>query len=85
MSGESFAMAAQVLLHKWHARGLDSEILSAVRTEAFDSSTPKPCVLRDSSADSGDDLQPAAADGEYTSRLCWAARLCGLLACVDTG
>jgi trimethylamine:corrinoid methyltransferase-like protein len=41
ISGQSFAMAAQVLLDKWHARGLDSEILAAIRTDVFDISAPK--------------------------------------------
>lgn len=42
ISGESFAMAAQVLLDKWHSRGLDAGILAAIRTEVFDISAPKP-------------------------------------------
>jgi hypothetical protein len=42
IAGESFAMAAQVLLGKWQARGLDPDILAAIRTEVFDIGEPKP-------------------------------------------
>ncbi len=35
-------MAARVLLDKRHARGLDSDILAAIRTEVFDIGEPKP-------------------------------------------
>jgi hypothetical protein len=42
ISGESFAMGAQVLLDKWSARGLDSTILARIRTEVFDAYAPTP-------------------------------------------
>jgi hypothetical protein len=42
ISGESFAMSAQILLNKWSARGLDSAVLARIRTEVFDASTPTP-------------------------------------------
>jgi len=42
ISGESFALQAQVLLDKWSARGLDSAILARIRTEVFDASAPTP-------------------------------------------
>lgn len=42
ISGESFAMAAQVLLDKWTARGLNPTVLAAIRTEVFDIGEPKP-------------------------------------------
>ncbi len=42
ISGESFAIQAQVLLDKWGARGLDSTVLARIRTEVFDVSTPTP-------------------------------------------
>ena len=42
ISGESFAMAAQVLLDKWAARGCDPEVLAKIRTEVFDTPAPKP-------------------------------------------
>ena len=35
IAGESFAMAAQVLLDKWQARGLNPTILAAIRTEVL--------------------------------------------------
>jgi hypothetical protein len=41
ISGESAAMAAQVLLDKWAARGLNPKVLAAVRTEVFDIPEPK--------------------------------------------
>ena len=41
-SGESFAMAAQVLLSKWAARGCDSDVLAAIRTEVFNIGAPTP-------------------------------------------
>jgi hypothetical protein len=41
ISGESAAMAAQVLLDKWAARGLNPKVLAAVRTEVFDIVEPK--------------------------------------------
>jgi hypothetical protein len=40
ISGESFAMAAQVLLDKWEARGLNPTVLAAIRTEVFDIGAP---------------------------------------------
>jgi hypothetical protein len=42
ISGESFAMGAQVLLDKWSGRGLDSAVLVRIRTEVFDASAPTP-------------------------------------------
>ncbi len=42
ISGESFALQAQVLLEKWASRGLDSAILARIRTEVFDASIPTP-------------------------------------------
>jgi len=42
ISGESFALGAQVLLDKWANRGLDSAILAQIRTEVFDASVPTP-------------------------------------------
>ncbi len=40
ISGESFAMAAQVLLDKWAARGCDPKVLARVRKEVFDVDAP---------------------------------------------
>ena len=42
ISGESFAMGAQVLLDKWSTRGLDSAVLARIRTEVFDVVAPAP-------------------------------------------
>jgi len=42
ISGESFALQAQVLLDKWSSRGLDPAILARIRTEVFDASVPTP-------------------------------------------
>jgi hypothetical protein len=42
ISGESFALAAQVLLDKWAARGLDSAVLVRIRSEVFDIAAPAP-------------------------------------------
>jgi len=42
MSGESFALRAEVLLQKWAARGLDSAVLARIRTEVFDVVAPAP-------------------------------------------
>jgi hypothetical protein len=42
ISGESFAMAAKVLLDKWAARGLDPDVLANVRTKVFYIGEPKP-------------------------------------------
>jgi len=41
ISGESFAMAAKVLLDKWAARGMNPTVLAAIRTEVFDIGEPK--------------------------------------------
>ena len=41
ISGESFAMAAQVLLDKWAARGCDPKVLATVRKDVFDIGEPK--------------------------------------------
>ena len=41
ISGESFAMAAQVLLDKWAARGCDPNVLAKIRTDVFDIPAPK--------------------------------------------
>jgi len=42
ISGESFALGAQVLLDKWSARGLGSAVLARIRTEVFDVVAPAP-------------------------------------------
>jgi hypothetical protein len=42
ISGESFAMAAQVLLDKWAARGCAPEVLAKIRKDVFDVDAPKP-------------------------------------------
>ena len=42
ISGESFAMAAQVLLDKWATRGCDPKVLAKIRTDVFDVVEPKP-------------------------------------------
>ncbi|MCX6843051.1 MAG: DUF1156 domain-containing protein [candidate division WOR-3 bacterium] len=41
ITGESFAMAAQVLLDKWAARGCDPKILATIRKEVFNIDEPK--------------------------------------------
>jgi len=41
ISGESFAMAAQVLLDKWAARGCDPDVLAKIRKDVFDIADPK--------------------------------------------
>jgi hypothetical protein len=41
ITGESFAMAAQVLLDKWSARGCDPKVLATVRKEVFNIDAPK--------------------------------------------
>jgi hypothetical protein len=41
ISGESFAMAAQVLLDKWAARGCDPKVLAKIRKDVFDIAEPK--------------------------------------------
>ena len=40
ISGESFALDAQVLLVKWAARGCDPDVLAAIRTEVFNIGAP---------------------------------------------
>ena len=40
ITGESFAMAAQVLREKWAARGCDSEVLAKIRSEVFNIDAP---------------------------------------------
>ena len=42
ISGESFALVSEVLLDKWAARGLDPDVLAAIRTQVFDASAPTP-------------------------------------------
>ncbi len=42
ISGESFALQAQVLLEKWANRGLDAAVLGRIRTEVFDTVAPGP-------------------------------------------
>jgi hypothetical protein len=42
VSGESFALQAQVLLDKWSNRGLDAAVLARIRTEVFDAVAPTP-------------------------------------------
>jgi hypothetical protein len=42
ISGESFALQAQVLLDKWANRGCDPEVLAKIRTDVFDTPAPKP-------------------------------------------
>ncbi len=42
ISGESFALAAKVLLDKWAARGCDPVVLARIRTEVFNVGEPKP-------------------------------------------
>ncbi len=41
ISGHSLAMEAKVLLDKWAARGLNREILSAIRFEVFNIGEPE--------------------------------------------
>ncbi|MCX6842003.1 MAG: hypothetical protein NTX53_06980 [candidate division WOR-3 bacterium] len=41
ITGESFAMAAQVLLDKWAARGCDPKVLAAIRKDVFNIDEPK--------------------------------------------
>lgn len=42
ISGESFALSAEVLLQKWASRGLDPAVLARIRTEVFDTVAPTP-------------------------------------------
>jgi hypothetical protein len=41
VSDENFAMAAQVLLDKWAARGCDPKVLAKIRKDVFDIDVPK--------------------------------------------
>jgi len=41
ITGESFAMAAHVLLDKWAARGCDPDVLATIRKEVFNVDAPK--------------------------------------------
>lgn len=40
IAGESMQLAAQVLLDKWKARGLDPEVLATIRKEVFGIEAP---------------------------------------------
>ena len=42
ISGESFALQAQVLLDKWSNRGLDAAVLARIRAQVFDTGAPTP-------------------------------------------
>lgn len=42
VSGESLAMAAKVLLDKWASRGLDPDVLAAIRFQVFNVAEPTP-------------------------------------------
>jgi len=42
VSGNSFALAAQVLLEKWASRGLDPAVLAQIRSGVFSISPPAP-------------------------------------------
>jgi hypothetical protein len=42
ISGEGFALQAELLLGKWSGRGLDPAVLAAIRTEVFDTTAPTP-------------------------------------------
>jgi hypothetical protein len=42
ITGDSFSLAAQVLLEKWASRGLSPAVLAAVRTQVFDVGEPAP-------------------------------------------
>jgi hypothetical protein len=42
ISGESFALGAQVLLDKWANRDLNPDVLARIRTEVFDAVAPTP-------------------------------------------
>jgi hypothetical protein len=42
ISGESFALSAQVLLDKWANRGLDPTVLARIRSDVFDTDAPAP-------------------------------------------
>jgi len=42
ISGPTLAKEAQVLLEKWHNRGLRSDVLAAIRTDVFNVPAPAP-------------------------------------------
>ena len=42
ISGESLALAAKVLLDKWANRGLNPDVLAAIRTQVFAAAAPTP-------------------------------------------
>ena len=42
ISGPTLAKEAQVLLEKWHNRGLSPDILAAIRTDVFNVPAPAP-------------------------------------------
>ena len=42
ISGPTLAREAQVLLEKWQARGLDPDVLAAIRTDVFSVPAPAP-------------------------------------------
>ena len=42
ITGESFAMASEVLLQKWAARSQDPDVLAAIRSQVFNSPPPAP-------------------------------------------
>jgi hypothetical protein len=42
ISGPTLAREAQVLLEKWQARGLDPDVLAAIRFEVFNAGPPEP-------------------------------------------
>jgi len=42
ISGNSFAVEAQVLLDKWAGRGLNADVLALIRTQVFDIGVPTP-------------------------------------------
>jgi hypothetical protein len=44
--GPSFALAAKVLLDKWHARGLNDAILARIRNQVFAIGEPVPRARR---------------------------------------
>jgi len=42
IAGTSLELAAQVLLDKWHRRGLSQSVLEAIRTQVFNIGAPTP-------------------------------------------
>jgi len=42
ISGNSATLAAQVLLDKWAARGMNPDVLATIRTQVFDIAAPTP-------------------------------------------